>query len=231
MTFGQIKSIIENNLVQSYKNENEFKKLLREFNHYVLSDKPLSKLYVLYDQLSTPQNLNEGDAKEFLQEGIGLIQNIISSVKLPKTIGVVSNQYKDIDSLVYSSTVDIKERVEAKKNLLKVLMSENKKTNTSVELPLETMVKVANSTVNQYVETLDENSKKEFLNLISESPEKLQTSFLEKKEEALTKLTKMLNEETDLQIKDRISETLDKIKESEFDHLNLLKLKNLVESL
>ena len=30
MTFGQIKSIIENNLLESYKNEQEFKKLLKD---------------------------------------------------------------------------------------------------------------------------------------------------------------------------------------------------------
>ena len=74
MTFGQIKSIIENNLLESYKNEQEFKKSLKEFKHNVLNNKNMSKLYSLYDQLTTPQGLTETDAKDFLEEGITLIQ-------------------------------------------------------------------------------------------------------------------------------------------------------------
>jgi hypothetical protein len=231
MTFGQIKSIIENNLVQSYNNEKEFKKLLREFKYYVLNDKPLSKLYALYDQLSTPQNLTEEEAKDYLNEGISLIQKVVSGIKLPKTNGVVSNQYKNIDALVYSSSINIKERVEAKKSLIKTLMSENKKSSTSVALPIETMVKIANSTLNQYVGNLDENSKKEFLSLISENTDVLETVFVEKKEEALSKLNKILKNESDIQTKEKITETITKIENSTFDHLNLLKIKNLVESL
>lgn len=231
MTFGQIKSIIENNLVQSYSNESEFKKLLKEFKYYVLNDKSFSKLYTLYDQLSSPQNLTEEEAKEYLSEGIALIQNIAPTIKLPKTFGSVPNQYNDIDALVYSSKVDIKERVEAKKNLLKILMTESKNNQSSIQLPIETMVKIANTTLSQYVHTLDENSKKEFLNLISESPEKLEVAFHEKKQEALSKLNTMLNRENELDVKQKISETIQKIETSEFDHLNLLKLQKLVNSI
>ena len=59
MTFGQIKSIIENSLIESYQNEKDFKKSLKEFKHNVLSNKAMSKIYSLYDQLSKPQNLSE----------------------------------------------------------------------------------------------------------------------------------------------------------------------------
>ena len=39
MTFGKIKSIIENNLLESYKDEKEFKKSLKEFKQNVLNNK------------------------------------------------------------------------------------------------------------------------------------------------------------------------------------------------
>ena len=84
MTFGKIKSIIEKNLLESYKNEKEFKKSLREFKHNVLNDRPFSMAYSLYDQLSTPQGLSESDAKEFLQEGVNLLNKLLPSIKLPK---------------------------------------------------------------------------------------------------------------------------------------------------
>ena len=67
MTFGTIKSLIEKNLLQSYKNEMEFKKSLREFKHNVLSNKAMSKAYAIYDQLSSPQGLSEQVAKYFIE--------------------------------------------------------------------------------------------------------------------------------------------------------------------
>jgi len=93
------------------------------------------------------------------------------------------------------------------------------------------MVKIANSTLNQYVENLDESSRKEFLSLISENTEVLETVFVEKKKEALSKLNKILKNETDRQTKEKITETITKIETSTFDHLNLIKIKNLANSL
>ena len=89
MTFGKVKSIIENRLIETYTNEVEFKKSLKEFKHNVLNNKTMSKLYSLYDQLSTPQGLNETDAKDFLEEGVSLIQKLLTNVKLPKTLSTI----------------------------------------------------------------------------------------------------------------------------------------------
>ena len=231
MTFGEIKSIIESNLVQSYKNEGEFKKLLKEFRYYVLNDKKISKLYALYDQLSSPQGLNEEEAKEYLSEGIHMIQQILPEVKLPKTNGRADNYYKTIDALVYNRSVDIKERVESKKQVLKRIMEENKKQNEFVNLPIESMVKVANSTINSYLDKLDESSKKEVLNLLSVDINVLEENFDTTKKEAVSKLDKILKTESDFETKTKIKETIERIEKTNFDHLNFLKLKSLVQSL
>ena len=66
MTFGLIKSVIENSLIESYKDEKSFKKSLMEFKQNILNNKDLSKVYSLYDELSNPKCLNEQDAKEFV---------------------------------------------------------------------------------------------------------------------------------------------------------------------
>ena len=119
MTFGKIKSIIENDLLESYKNEKEFKQSLKEFRQNVLNNKNMSKLYSLYDQLTTPQGLNESDAKDFLEEGISLIQKLVPSIKTPKTLSEnVKNKYSNIDSLVYSDKLDLMERIQSKKYLI-----------------------------------------------------------------------------------------------------------------
>jgi hypothetical protein len=232
MTFGKIKSIIENNLIESYKDEKEFKKSLKEFKHNVLNNKTMSKLYSLYEQLSTPQGLNESDAKDFIEEGISLIQQLLPSIKLPKPLSEnVKNKYSDIDALVYTNKLNLLERVNSKKNITSVLTSTNDIVKESINIPLKSMVSIANQTLNKYVNNLDESSKKEFLQLISEDSKSLEDKFETIRESAIGKLNIILEKEEEFELKTKLSETIDRLKTEKFDQLNFLKLKNLEESI
>jgi hypothetical protein len=231
MTFGQVKSIIENSLIESYKNEREFKQSLREFKHNVLSNKTMSKVYSLYDQLSTPQGLSESDAKDYLEEGVNLIQRLLGGIKLPKTISESVNEYSDIDTLVYLNKVSLSERISAKKNIVKVLTSEKKTVKESINIPIKSMVNIANQTLRNYIENLSENEKKEFFQIISEDTKILETKFETLRESTISKLNTILENEQEFEVKTKISETIDRIKNEKFDQLNFLKLKNLENSI
>ena len=232
MTFGKIKSIIESKLIESYKDEKEFKKSLREFKHNVLNNKTMSKLYSLYDQLSTPQGLTESDAKDFLDEGINLIQKLLPNIKLPKTFSEnVENKYSNIDALVYTNKLNLLERVDSKKNITKILTSNTNIVKESINIPLKSMVSIANQTLNNYVDNLDESSKKEFLQLISEDSKSLEDKFETIRESAISKLNSILEKEEELELKTKLSETIDRLKGEKFDQLNYLKLKHLEESI
>jgi hypothetical protein len=232
MTFGKIKSIIENNLIESYKDEKEFKKSLKEFKHNVLNNKTMSKLYSLYEQLSTPQGLNESDAKDFLEEGISLIQQLLPNIKLPTPLSEnIKNKYSDIDALVYTNKLNLLERVNSKKNITSVLTSTNNVVKESINIPLKSMVSIANQTLNKYVDNLDESSKKEFLQLISEDSKSLEDKFETIRESAISKLNVILEKEEEFELKTKLSETIDRLKTEKFDQLNFLKLKNLEESI
>ena len=232
MTFGKIKSFIENNLLESYKNEMEFKKTLREFKHNVLNNKSMSKAYNLYDQLSTPQGLNEYDAKEFFEEGISLLQKVLPLIKLPKSLSEsVKNRYTDIDTLVYTQKLNLTERIQSKKNIVSVLTSQTNIIKESINIPIKSMVSIANQTLRNYLDTLDENSKKEFIHLVSEDTKILEDKFELIRESAITKLQTLLEKENENDIKNRISETINKLKDEKFDQMNFLRLKNLEESI
>lgn len=232
MTFGQIKSLIEKNLLESYKNEVEFKKSLREFKHNVLNNKSISKVYNLYDQLSTPQGLNESEAKEFIEEGVNLLQRILPLIKLPKSLEEeVSNNYSDIDTLVYTKKISLSERVQAKKNIIEILKKQKSSVKESINIPVTSMVKIANQTLRSYIETMDENSKKEFFQIVSEDNRNLENRFEELKTSAISKLQSILENENESDVKTKINETIDKLKQEKFDQLNFLKLKNLEGSL
>ena len=126
MTFGQIKTFFEQNLIESYTDKDQFKVLIREFKENVLSNKSYTKLFSIYEQLSTPMGLSEEDAILFVQEGINMINNELNLIKLPKSNKNVRNEYQDIDNLVYTDNIKILERVVSKKNIIKILMSERK---------------------------------------------------------------------------------------------------------
>ena len=232
MTFGQIKTTIENNLLESYKKEDQFKKTLREFKHNVLSNKSMSRLYNLYDQLSTPAGLTESESKEFLDEGIKLIQSILPTVKLPKSLTSISdNRYTEIDTLVYSKTINLKERVDAKTKILTILQENKEPITESIKIPISSMVKIANQKVNGYIDTLDEDSKKELISILSEDSKSLESKFDSLKESSISKLQILANNETDSENKIKISETIQKIKEEKFDQINYYRLKSLEGSI
>lgn len=235
MTFGLIKSIIEENILESYKDENSFKRAINEFKHNVLNNKDFSKVFSLYDDLSKPQGLNSEDAKEFLQEGISIIQKIVPSLKLPKTLDEtkVENKYKKIDDLVYNTgKINLHERIQLKKELVNVLKENSK--NLSIEkisLPISSMVKIANQTLNGYVQTLDEDTKKEFFEIIKEDSKSLEKKFIDLVESTLEKLNPLASSEENEDTKKTLQETIERVKSEKFSQINFLKLKKLNEAI
>lgn len=234
MTFGLIKSIIEENLIESYKDEKSFKRAMNEFKQNILAHKDISKVYSLYDDLSKPQGLNEQDSKEFVSEGIYLIQKLLPKIKLPKLIGEssVENKYKTIDDLVYiESKISLNERLDLKKKLCKTISESQEKQKDAIQIPLTTMVKIANQTVQKYIENLDESSKKELFELLKEDDSSLKSRFEDLKQKALEKLSPIADLEKDIDTKQKIEETINKIKGDNFSQINFLKLKRLEQSI
>lgn len=232
MTFGVIKTTIEKNLLESYKSSKEFKKTLREFKQNILNNKSISRVYSLYDQLSKPQGLSEKDANEFLNEGLGLLQKIMPNVKLPKTLSEnVKNDYKDIDTLVYTNKLNLHERVQARKSLIKLLTSEPSTIKESVKLPTSSMVKIANTTLENYIDTMDEKSKQFFFDVIKKDSNKLEEEFKSLKENTMTKLNVLMSEQKEEDLKKTISETIERLKNEECSQINYVKLLSLTDNL
>ena len=231
MTFGQIKSIIEKNLVESYKDTSTFKKTLKEFKHNILTNKSFSKIYSIYDDLSSPQNLTETEAKEFLEEAVNVVRHLLEKTTLPKNGEQSPNIYEDIDNVVYFNKVDIKERLNSKKNIISKLMESKGQTNESVKIPLKSMVSIANQTISKYVENLDETSRKEIFHILATSSSDLENEFGDLKESAVNKLKVLSSKESDIELKSKISETISKIEAEKYDQINYVRLKKLEESI
>lgn len=233
MTFGLLKSIIEENLLESYKDGNEFKKSLNEFKHNVLNNKNLSRVYSIYDDLSKPQGFTEEESKEFINESLSVVSKLLPFIKIPKTITETKtvNKYQLIDDLVYTEKTNIKERLNIKKQIVTTLTQKPELMEAKVNIPLSSMVKIANQTLKNYIETLDESSKKEFFELIKEDSKILENKFEELRLSAIDKLNPIMEQEMDSDTKTKIEETITKIRHDQFNQVNYLKLKKLVESI
>lgn len=231
MTFGQIKSILEKNLLESYSNPSNFKKSLKEFKHNVLNNKSFSKLYSLYDDLSTPKGLNESDAKEYLEEGLSLIRSILENTQLPKKGEISENNYKDLDNLVYLNNINISERISSKKNILSVLTSNPTLNETRISIPLKSMVSIANQTIQNYLGGLDENVKKEVFHVLASKGEDLETEYTNLKESTINSLKTIMETQEDSEVKNKLTETIDKITSEKFDQVNFVRLKHLSDSI
>lgn len=230
MTFGIVKSSIEQNLIDAYGDQLLFKKMLKEFKSNVLDNKNMSTLYDLYSQLTTPQGLSDNDAKEYLEEGVRLIQSRLKKSKLPVgKLNETDNNYGDLDLLVYGST-NIMEILEAKRRLVNVLKSNKGPNKEIISLPIESMIKIAEQTFKSYLKEIPAVAKSEFIKLFTLSESELKSKYEKDKIIAINKL-QQLSEEKDNETKEMIQTTITKIVSETFNHYNYIKLKNLIESI
>jgi len=241
MKIGILKSRVEKLLSESY-GKGTFKEEIKNFNRNVLSNKNISKLFFLYDELSTNKGYEQKLAEDFVFESITMFENIINKTdkrdleKLKKwSVGINShNQYQDIDNLFYNTgdVLHLENKVRSKKVIVEELKKspivESKKV---INLPLSSMVRIANKSIEEFVVNLSESEKKELNSLLKDDESVLLERFQNLKDEAVVKLVVVLESESDESVKSTINETIDNIKTKKFDRLEYFKLKNLVDTL
>ena len=234
MKIGLIKSKVEKLLIESYQT-NTFKEELKYFKEYVLENKKIAKAFSIYDELSKKSNLSESKANKYLNvssklfKSLNLTESDFSELK-NWISGVKSeNNYSDIDYYLTNEFTDIGKLVECEENIIKTLMSEEKKSE-HINAPVSKIVKVANSSISKYLNRLDEDTKKEvkkYLTLNESEIENRYNILSEMTIEKLYKLSKSSNKETQI----AIDESISKIKSEDRNGITLFKLKSLYDSL
>jgi len=236
-TFGTIKTKIENTAIELAKKPT-FKRFMFEFKHIVLENKDLSELYYIYDDLSSNKGLPNDIANDYINESVEYSQILIESqTKRLKEVDswinswnkVTSNNYSDIDNAIYKTGIKNLESVlESKKNIKTILINESKKElMESSNLPLTSMVKIANESLKKEFSNLNESDKKELNNILSLSLDDVKKEMNSLKENVINNLKTNLNESKDSTLNETIENTIKKINESKVDHYNLYKLRKL----
>jgi hypothetical protein len=209
------------------------------FKSNILENKDLSEIFYIYEDLSTKKGLHKDLANDYVNESIEYCQILLENnyknlTKVDKWLSSFSseyqNNYKDIDTIIYNNSIKNLETVlESKKKVINTIISENKvtKVNESINLPISTMIKVAESELGKEISTLSESEQKEVTSILNLSKDELKVEFNTIKETVISNLNNSLNESKEDDIKKMISQTIDKVNESNCTHYDLYKLKKL----
>ena len=235
--FGILKSKIEKVLLESYSNDT-FKDELKNFKKLVLENKNISKIFYLYDELSSKKGLNENTVNDYIHECITMYENTINKIKsfelnnLKTWVSDIKskNLYETIDGLFSTDVLTIESKIKSKKLIKESLMVTKPISKKIIKLPLTTMVNVANKTISSYINELNESEKKDLMKFLSTDDSVLKENFETIKGEVIVKL-KTLQEGSDIGTLSRITETIEKVESEKYDKLSYFKLKNLKESL
>lgn len=236
--FGELKSKIESYLAESYK-KNNLKKDLFVFEQLVLKNKNISKVFFLYDELSDKKGLSESVAIEFINESIVAYENLVNKIKpthiqeLKAWVGHINttNKYSQIDNLFSSNILTLENKIKSKKIIIEGLVKNNETKNETIKVPLKTMVKIANKTVGNFISSLNENEKKELVELLKTPKGKINENYLKEKEVVLVKLNERKNKENDNETIKTIDQVIEKLQKESFSEINYFKLKSLNEGL
>lgn len=238
MKFGILKTKIENVLLESYKN-GTFKEELKTFDKLVLKNKSISKLFYLYDDLTSSKGLSESIVDEYINESTKLFENTITKLT-EKDINKIStwvkndkteNKYEMVDSLFSTGVLTIETRIKNKKLISESLKKQPIKENEVVNIPISSMISMANNTISKFVDELNESEKKEFNQLLSVDDSELEPRYSTIKESVVEQLNTMYNQNHDLSTRRAINETIEKLSTEKYDKLNYYKLKSLYENL
>jgi len=236
--FGLLKSKIEQKLLESYKN-NTFKSEMVNFKKYVLENKNISKLYYLYDELSSKKGLSKDVVGDYINESINVYENTLSKIKTQDLVNVknwvsnvkTNNIYESVDNVLNLDVLNIEKRVLAKKQLSESLTQKEVKNSTKTNLPLSTMVNIANKTITNYIDGLNESEKKELSSLLSADDKVLNEEFNNMQTKVVEKLSGLKESESDNVVKVKLQETIDKVSNETYNKIGYYKLKNLFENI
>ena len=183
--------------------------------------------------------MSESIANEFINKSISIYENTINKISnkdiKPITDWVYgsdyNNEYDVIDDLFSNGITKLEEKITSKKIILENITKIPKDKKEPINIPLNTMVNIANKTIKDYITNLNESDQKKLKTLLSSDTNKLKENYDSLKDKIISKLEKLQEDGNDEEVIKRIDETIEKINTESFDTLNYIKLQQLNENL
>lgn len=240
---GIIKTKLLKKLTESYgsKNKSEIKDIIKT----VLENKKFKEMYLFYEEIENKYIEDKETAKLYIEglENMVNSQSTISEIadfckKLDKKLGDVSSDsnelYESLDQLFSKDTLsNIENKVIARKKLVEHLTKKKDvtiKDNEPFTVNESLLYGVLANNFNVlYSNTLNEEQKKDFKDIMSLSNDELVVKTAELKEGINNKIESLLVESNDKEMNEKLNRVKQEVNTKEISRLNyfrLIELKN-----
>lgn len=232
-SFGVLKSIFENACPELFKTRNG-RKAIGEYMKAIKEDKNLSSQYALYHSLMTFDDAN--NMKEFVKESLDLCGNINKRdlIKSNNKLVDIIKKYKIDESFETRDNDELFEAIQyvvSNKKKLTNLSEINKKIDKITACLSESIINSNVDIVKEFNEkhgtSLNEDSRELVQDIIeanrNDKTVKKQNIFSKCKNECIEAINNVLNEdESNLELKEKLLDYKDKILNKEFNEDNLV---------
>lgn len=240
---GIIKTKLLKKLTESYgsKNKSEIKDIIKT----ILENKKFKEMYLFYEEIENKYIEDKETAKLYI-EGLENMINSQSTIneivdfckKLDKKLGDVSSEnnelYESLDQLFAKDTLsNIENKVIARKKLVEHLTKKKDvtiKDNEPFTVNESLLYGVLANNFNVlYSNTLNEEQKKDFKDIMSLSNDELVIKTAELKEGINNKIESLLVESNDKEMNEKLNKVKQEVNTKEISRLNyfrLIELKN-----
>lgn len=239
--FGTVKTKILNKLTESYKKDD--KSEMKDILKTIKENKEFKEMYLFYEEIENKYIEDKETAKLFVEGVESMINQQKNSLfefcqSLDKKLGgveITKNElYESLDQLMVKDTLsNIENKIKAKKYLYDYLTKkkDNKEINKEVFTVNENLLTsvLTNNFNVLYGNTLNEEQQSTLKNILSLSQDDLLTKTDELKESILNKVDVLLNESTDLELKNKLDSVKKEVNEmspSKYNYYRLSELKN-----
>ena len=239
--FGPLKTKILHNLTEAYVLGK--KDVIKDTLKLMKENKEFLNMYLFYEEVENKNIEDKKEAELFVEGIIPLLRKHSKGITkfckaLDKKIEGVpvsdSGVYTYLDMLSEEESLkNINKQIEAKKELVNHLMVKKEipePTSTTIIENTSLLHAILSSNFNAlYGNTLNEDEKKQLTEILSISESDLKTNFSALQEEVTTKMGKLLAEEKNTELRDKLNRALEESKTlgvSKYNYYKLQVLKN-----
>jgi hypothetical protein len=237
--FGVLKTKILQKLTEAYASGN--KSEIKEILTAVSKNKDFREMYLFYEEIENKYIEDKESAKMYIDEITSLLQEKTKKItkfskELEKKLGdVVINEnelYSNLDILSQNDTLrNLDKKVNGRMKLIEHLMTKKEiveETNTSFTVNENFLHNVLTNNFNVlYDNTLNEEQKNELKKILEISENELVNNFNTLKEEVTSKMNKMISEEHNIDLKEKLITSISEARQMKPTKYNYYKLQQL----
>jgi len=224
--FGNLKDTFNNILSESVLTKNdEGKKLFTKYVQTLKEDDNLKKEYLIFKNLTHKKFTSEIDAKDYIKENIKLLKNNNPSKGIKKLLTILGKKeittenreiYNHIEVLrnTHPSATTIDKLQESLNYITKNMLKEEEVVENefdTVDVPPSVLTKMAVNRFNLKYEDISESEREIIKTVLNGNGEEKEKVYDTLKNECVDTIDKRLEENTDIDLKDKLLRVKDKL--------------------